>query len=136
MAEGSRSQVEIHGTVVLGVGRVLEVLDVLVLEEAISENHGQMEDSAKRAKGLAHSDEFLGVVLKVYGARGRGATSLVMFKVETSTEIFSLLQKCTHLAWYPVLIPVRLVKTSFLAPRLINHWANSNPNPPRPPVIR
>lgn len=37
--------------------------------------------------------------------------------------------------YLPVRMPERDVSISFCAPLSTSHWANSSPNPPRPPVM-
>jgi len=41
---------------------ILEVLDVLIFEETVSENHGQVEDASNRAHCLALLDQFVCIV--------------------------------------------------------------------------
>lgn len=53
----SGSRVQVFDAPVLGLRRFLEVLDGLIFEQAISQDHGQMEDAAQRTQLLALLDQ-------------------------------------------------------------------------------
>ena len=68
--------------------------------------------------------------------RRAASFELAAFLVDMSTSTPLLLHWLTLLDWNPDLMPDLEVSTSFLAPLLTNHCANSRPKPPRPPTTR